>query len=580
MITVIAVASIFTPVVGSSSAEATDITGIYDCNTGTKPDSAPARSYEVFFDGETLTVRSGSSCQGNVIIPNGVLTIDQMAFKNAAISSIDLPSSLKIIENKAFRNSNLIQITIPNNVESIGDEAFYSNDLLETVNLGSNLRSIGVYAFEQTKISTIVIPNSVEVIGSRAFSYNSELTTVRLGENLKTIGSMSFANTALTSLKISDSVESIENGAFSNNLNLNLLNLGSGIKNIATYAFDNTRLSKVVIPQSVEYIGPYSFGHIPFLDILSLTDSITSVADAPDLYAAFENSSLSSTSIQYCGNRFLVSGKFNDISPICIAPSGISVSASTDGNQIFVSFSKAVDHGGAPITNFQIENEEGQTIQTLNYFDSSSFALSNQPKDKSLKYRLKVESSAGLIGYSGFTNQVVLRSDHQPNVEEMRLAEIKRQEEIVKSREENLKKLKQGLPLSLEDLNKSEFYGVTQENLGRVQNRIQTMVEKNAPQIQDIEKAIRFVRTIDSIKLQGDSNLNVRGQDLVDVGLISEQSKNKTLIWYLIKNAPVEFRKDEESIISFIAQIQAQIEERRGRIDLLKARAAARKVTP
>jgi len=579
LIIVFLVASVITPVWGSSSAEATDVTGTYDCNTGTKPDSAPARSFEIFLDGETLTVRSGASCQGNVIIPNGVLSIDQMAFKNSTISSIDLPNSLKIIESQAFRNSSLTQVTIPTSVESIGDEAFYSNDLLETVSLGSNLKSIGAYAFEQTKISTIVIPNSVEVIGSRAFSYNSDLRTVRLGENLKTIGSMSFANIAVSSLDIPGSVENIENGAFSNNLNLTTLKLGSGVKNIAHYAFDNTRLSQLVIPQSVEYLGPYSFGNIPFLNSLSITDSITSVADSPGLYAAFENSSLSSTSVQYCGTRFLVTGKFNDISPTCIAPSGISVSASTVGNQIVVSFSKDLDHGGAPIANFQLENEEGQTIQTLNYLGTSSFVLSDQPKGKNLKYRLKVESSAGLIGYSGFTHQIFLRSGDQPNEEAMRLAEIKRQKEIAKSREDNLNKVKQGLALSLEDLNKSDFYAVTSENLLRIQNRIKTKVEKNDPQIQDIEKAIRYVVTVDSIKMQGDSNRSVRGQDLVDVGLISEKSKNKTLIWYLIKNAPVEFRKDEESVISFIAQVQAQIDDRRTRLDMLKARATARKVS-
>ena len=143
----------FSPVTENfAHASDSDLIGFYDCNTGTKPEEIPTDHYEIYFDGESLTVRSGSSCAGNVIIPEGVVSIDNEAFKNSSISTIRLPSSLKVIENKAFRNSSLTQISIPDSVESIGDEAFYSNDLLETLNLGSNVKSIGAYAFAVTKI--------------------------------------------------------------------------------------------------------------------------------------------------------------------------------------------------------------------------------------------------------------------------------------------------------------------------------------------------------------------------------------------------------------------------------------------
>lgn len=64
-------------------------------------------------------------------IPEGVKEICSYAFKNTAITNIELPSSLKIINKEAFADTKLTgNITLPENVEKIGSNVFsYQNGI-------------------------------------------------------------------------------------------------------------------------------------------------------------------------------------------------------------------------------------------------------------------------------------------------------------------------------------------------------------------------------------------------------------------------------------------------------------------
>ena len=72
-----------------------------------------------------------------VVIPNGVTKIEDSAFYNANIVTLDLPESLQYIGENAFASSNLIQVTIRSDVE-FGYTAFYEcYKLQEVVNIAS-----------------------------------------------------------------------------------------------------------------------------------------------------------------------------------------------------------------------------------------------------------------------------------------------------------------------------------------------------------------------------------------------------------------------------------------------------------
>ena len=488
-------------------ASSSDLIGFYDCNTGTKPEVIPTHNYEMYLDGESLTVRSGSSCVGNVIIPEGVVSIDQEAFKNSSISTIILPRSLKVIENKAFRNSSLTQISIPDGVESIGDEAFYSNDLLETLNLGSNVKSIGAYAFAVTKIVNLILPQVLETIRTNAFS--------------------------------------------------------------------STSLESIFIPQSVRTIDGEAFAYNSHLLTLSITDSITTLANS-----AFNSSNMAFVDTSYCGSLYLdFESNFFGSTFTCRSPSSISVSITSSNSERSITFNvgKNINHGGAPIAKYILENDVGEVLQTIDYSSDPVFHLSDQPTGKNLKFRVKAENSSGLFAYSNYTTGITFGAFAEENEESRRQAEVKRQQEVLKSREISLNKLKSGETLSLEDFNKSDLLGVTMENYARIQNRVNKTVDKVSLDFKDIEKAVKYVGTVDAICLKGEASLIIRAQNLVEIGLIPEESKHRTQIWYLVKNSPAVMRQDENSLIALIGQIQVGIDNRKTRIEELKRRSAARK---
>ena len=83
----------------------------------------------------------------NVVIPNGVITIERAFYKNTNITSVIIPNSVTTIGNNTFYScSNLTSIIIPNSVTSIGEYTFYGSGLTSII-LSDSLTSIGKNVF-------------------------------------------------------------------------------------------------------------------------------------------------------------------------------------------------------------------------------------------------------------------------------------------------------------------------------------------------------------------------------------------------------------------------------------------------
>ena len=145
-----------------------------------------------------------------VIIPEGVRTIRQQAFKRSDISSVKMPDSLVTIEDQAFEycrqlkhvdfgrglkrigasfysyifaNSGLEEVVIPPQVVEIGCAAFYGCHL-EKITLNEGLAVIGEDAFAINKLKEITIPESVSSIGESALRRIPTVYTKRYIEGL------------------------------------------------------------------------------------------------------------------------------------------------------------------------------------------------------------------------------------------------------------------------------------------------------------------------------------------------------------------------------------------------------------
>ncbi|MCQ2435106.1 MAG: leucine-rich repeat domain-containing protein, partial [Oscillospiraceae bacterium] len=114
---------------------------------------------------------------GELIIPDGVETIDSMAFyKCSKLTALALPDSLKEIGENAFRAcENLTTADIPCNV---GENAFYLCSKLEKVTIWEGCQEIGESAFRNCDLHSVKLPISVSHLSNLAFAYNPNLEYV------------------------------------------------------------------------------------------------------------------------------------------------------------------------------------------------------------------------------------------------------------------------------------------------------------------------------------------------------------------------------------------------------------------
>ncbi len=209
---------------------------------------------------------------GDIIIPAGVIRIENNAFKNnASISGVQFQDGIQEIGNSAFQGCAGLRggLVIPNSVTSLGINAFngcsgfnaelvlssqltrlnegvfancsgFNNDLTDGSFIPESVTSIGDRAFHNcTGLSgKLTIPDNITLIGSEAFMGCTGLSgEIDFSENLLTIGGNAFANcTGLTgTLTIPDSVTSITGHTFRNANGIEHIVVGSSV----THVYEN-----------------------------------------------------------------------------------------------------------------------------------------------------------------------------------------------------------------------------------------------------------------------------------------------------------------------------------------------------
>ena len=148
---------------------------------------------------------------GDIIVPEGVICINDFAFYGAKIDSITFPSSLKNIRKEAFRQSkirkidfgfgiekigdyasyifadchNLTHVEFPPQITDIGHGAFFNCSSLESVTMYEGISTIGLYAFDRCqKLKSVTLPKSIKYAGELSFSCVQELHAPHLFSGL------------------------------------------------------------------------------------------------------------------------------------------------------------------------------------------------------------------------------------------------------------------------------------------------------------------------------------------------------------------------------------------------------------
>lgn len=173
---------------------------------------------------------------------------------------VKLPKNLEIINENAFYNCNLSSIEIPASVTQINGSAFRSNSLryVQFEN-GSRLTTINEFAFASNSFAEIILPNTIESIGNNAFAACTSLREIVIPEAVSIINNETFYNTtSLEHITLPQHLTTIGKSAF-NNANLKTLTLPNTLTSIGEKAFYSCAIDSVVIPDKVSYLGSYAF---------------------------------------------------------------------------------------------------------------------------------------------------------------------------------------------------------------------------------------------------------------------------------------------------------------------------------
>ena len=175
-----------------------------------------------------------------VVVPLGISTICDSAFKSCALMSITLhegvtvidrfafylcfsltaatlPRSLTMIGEHAFANcSNLTSIILPEGLSRIHQRTFYACSALASISLPESITAIDDYAFAGcSSLTSIALPGALVTISKSTFSRCSKLNSVALPASITTIDQYAFQGcSAITSFTLPAELVRISYGAF------------------------------------------------------------------------------------------------------------------------------------------------------------------------------------------------------------------------------------------------------------------------------------------------------------------------------------------------------------------------------
>ncbi|MCD7777587.1 MAG: leucine-rich repeat protein [Clostridiales bacterium] len=301
-------------------------------------DSSVTLPTSVTYDGTTYRIRtlgssafSGNTSLKTLVIPDGITTIENCAFKNCtSLSSVTINGDLTDC------SSNSTSTSSNSNYNYSSQSVFYNagaNADFLTVTFGEGVTRVPAYLFATASsksdgyyahVTNVVLSSTVTEIGSYAFHYCYDMTTLNMStglttidsyafcgcssltdlgwcSSLTTIGSYAFAYcTSLSNPGWKGSLETIDSYAFAYDTGLKSIELPSKLKYINEHAFDScSKLETVVLPSSVMTLGNCVFKNWTLLSSVTINSDLTDCSSNSTSTSSNSNYNYSSQSVFY-----------------------------------------------------------------------------------------------------------------------------------------------------------------------------------------------------------------------------------------------------------------------------------------
>ncbi|MDE6042397.1 MAG: leucine-rich repeat domain-containing protein [Muribaculaceae bacterium] len=166
--------------------------------------------------------------------------IQDFAFENSEIKSIEIPSTVISIGLYAFAGSKLFSVKFPKGLLELRRQSFFGCENLTTISLPSGLKSCAPYAFALCySLTSVYFSEGIENIEYNSFCGCYNLKSIQFPSTLKRIYAEAFGWCYnLKTISLSDGIEDISEYAFCNCFNLDTITCAS-IKppHLSKYAF-------------------------------------------------------------------------------------------------------------------------------------------------------------------------------------------------------------------------------------------------------------------------------------------------------------------------------------------------------
>lgn len=246
----------------------------------------------LFNKDKTMLCQYPRGKSGAYSIPAGVERINEYAFSECSLTSVDIPGNVKEIGRFAFYKSNGIKsIHISNGVSIIGHRAFDHALNFDTLYIPASVRSIESFTFAgNSQLKAFIVDKENKIFSSedgvlfdkgksliikypdgKSGSYTTPATVTRIGDG-------AFEESKIESITITSNVDGISRDAFSFCESLSSITFNEGLKYIDHMAFLNCdKVVSIILPNSLESIGDEVFSQCYNLKELYIGKNVSDI---------------------------------------------------------------------------------------------------------------------------------------------------------------------------------------------------------------------------------------------------------------------------------------------------------------
>lgn len=306
------------------------------------PSSVTSIGKQAFFSCSKLT--------GDLVLPNGLTTIGDMAFFWTGYTKISIPSTLANLPSSGpFFGMRFIQeIALDSNSSTFALEngVLYSKDGTQLIWIPPMLKATSVkvkegvqivkaYAGYSLNVAEVTLPSTITEVENYAFADSVGLKKLTFTSSKDkhdiTFGTWTLSRSKeMEELVLPEGITKIPDYFATDNTSLKKVNIPSSVKSIGYDAFGDCPLESLTLPDGLETLGGWAFSRTNITEVI-IPDSVTTIGE----HAFLKSAKLKSVKLPKNPN-YIGFGAFEDCVSLDTLVGGMPLVGEDDDGEIAI----------------------------------------------------------------------------------------------------------------------------------------------------------------------------------------------------------------------------------------------------